>query len=221
MDILDIFIEYRLALLKGLLVTLKLCLIIWSGGIVFGILLGTASIHFRKSVGIIFQTLSFFLSGVPILIFLYWMHYPLQTLLNVVVDPFYTAALTLTIINVFIVASLMREILLDFPNEYIIAARVCGLPEWAIFYRIQMPIISRRLLPGLLSSQVIMLQSTIFASLISVEEIFRVTQQINSQIHRPVEIYTTIGVMFLAICLPLNAASMYLRHRFTRNFSEQ
>jgi len=66
-----------------------------------------------------------------------------------------------------------------------------------------------------------MLQATLFASLISVEEIFRVSQRINSTIYRPVEIYTALALFFLAVCLPINLAAAYLKKRYTRDLSER
>jgi ABC-type amino acid transport system permease subunit len=66
-----------------------------------------------------------------------------------------------------------------------------------------------------------MLQATIFASLISVGEIFRVAQRINSEVYRPVEIYTALALFFLAVCLPLHGLAQYLKKRYTRNLSER
>ena len=108
----------------------------------------------------------------------------------------------------------------DFPKQYLTAAKVCGLsPQKTVRY-IQFPIIFRQILPGLMLLQVTMLHTTLFASLISVEEIFRVAQRINSSIYKPVEIYTALGVFFLLICLPINGLALFLRAKFTRNLSE-
>jgi ABC-type amino acid transport system permease subunit len=86
---------------------------------------------------------------------------------------------------------------------------------------IQAPIILRQILPSLLTIQVSMLQATLFASLISVEEIFRVAQRINAVIYKPVEIYTALALLFLLICLPLNGLALWLKIKFTRDLSEQ
>lgn len=220
MSVIDILITYRTGLLAGLLVTLQLCLIIWSAGILFGALLGTAAARWKLAVGIPARTLSFILASVPLLVFLFWLHYPLQAMLEVVIDPFYTAAATLAIINTFAVAEVVRNVLNDFPNQYVVAARVCGLSEKETVFRIQLPIILRQIIPSLLTIQVGMLQATLFASLISVEEIFRVAQRINASIYRPIEIYTALGVLFLAVCLPLNGLSAWLKNKYTRDFSE-
>jgi ABC-type amino acid transport system permease subunit len=66
-----------------------------------------------------------------------------------------------------------------------------------------------------------MLHATLFASLISVEEIFRVAQRINSTIYRPIEIYTALALFFLMVCLPINLLASYLKRRYTRDLSER
>ncbi len=178
-------------------------------------------VKWKLAVGIPSRLLSFALSGMPILVFLFWLHYPLQAMLAVVVDPFVTAAVTLSIINVFAVADVIRGVLADFPSQYVTAGRVCGMAPLQILLYIQLPIVLRQTVPVLLMIQVNMLQATLFASLISVPEIFRVAQQINSQIYKPVEIYTALGVLFLVICLPMNGLALWLKTRFTRDFSER
>jgi len=66
-----------------------------------------------------------------------------------------------------------------------------------------------------------MLHATLFTSMISVEELFRVAQRINAQIYKPIEIYTALGVFFLAICLPVNFFALWFKQKYTRNVSER
>ena len=221
MTVFDILIKYYPAFLNGLSVSMQLCAIIWGTGLFIGGALGLAGMRFRKWVGIPSRFLSFVLSGIPILVFLFWLHYPAQAMFNVVIDPFYTAALTLAIVNIFGVADLVRSALQDFPEQYMTAAKVTGLTRKQTIFRIQLPLILRQILPAILMLQVVMLHTTLFASLISVEEIFRVAQRINAQIYKPVEIYTALGLFFLAVSLPINGFALWLRSRFTRNTSEQ
>jgi ABC-type amino acid transport system permease subunit len=156
-----------------------------------------------------------------VLVFLFWLHFPLQSILSVVIDPFYTASFALSVLNIFLVCDIVQHAIADFPKQYLLAARVCGMSSKDALRHIEMPIIFRQILPSLLTTQVNMLQCTLFASLISVEEIFRVAQRINAAIYKPVEIYTALGVLFLVVCLPLNGLAYWLKLRFTRNLSEQ
>jgi ABC-type amino acid transport system permease subunit len=220
MSVLDILIKYYPAFFKGLSVTLQLCVIIWGSGIVLGGALGLAGSRFKMAVGFPSQGFSFILSGIPLLVFLFWLHYPAQAMFNLVIDPFYTAAFTLATVNIFGVADIVRGALNDFPRQYLIAAQVTGLTRRQTIFRIQFPLILRQVLPSLMLLQVAMLHTTLFASLISVEEIFRVAQRINAQIYRPVEIYTALGLFFLAVCLPVNGLAFWLKKKYTRNLSE-
>jgi polar amino acid transport system permease protein len=220
MSIFEILSKYKPALCQGLFVTFELCMIVWICGLICGVTLGSLGARWPKLIGLPSRAMSYTLSAMPVLVFLFWLHYPMQSVLNIVVDPFITAALTLTILNTFAVADIVRNVLRDFPQQYIAAARVCGLDEVQTLRHVQLPIVFRQSIPQLLSQQVIMLQATLFASLISVNEIFRVAQQINSTIYKPVEVYTALGVLFLAVCLPLNGLALWLKARFTRDFSE-
>jgi His/Glu/Gln/Arg/opine family amino acid ABC transporter permease subunit len=221
MTIQQIFEAHGEAFAQGLKVSLQLALIIWGIGIFFGTLLGAAGARWRWFVGAPTRTISVLLAGMPALVFLFWMHYPLQSLLGIVVKPFITAALTLSIINVFLVAEHCRGAINDFPTQYTWAARVCGLSEADTVLRIKLPILLRQILPGLLLIQITMLQATLFASLISVDEIFRAAQRVNSLVFRPVEIYTMLALAFIAVCVPLHLLAHYLRRRFTRDISER
>ncbi len=221
MSVMDIFTQHKTELFGGLMVTLKLCLLIWPLGIIGGALLGIAGAKWKIAIGIPSKTVSFVLSGIPVLVFLFWLHYPLQAMLNVVIDPFYTATGALSIVNALLVADLVRGVLNDFPKQYMMAAKVCGLSSRQIVMKIQLPLIFRQVLPSLLYIQVAMLQSTLFASLISVDEVFRVAQRINSEVYRPVEIYTSLALLFLVVCLPMHALAGWLKNKYTRDLSEQ
>lgn len=220
MTIWDILVRHREEWLHGLGVTLQLCLLIWGIGLVAGTSLGAAGSRWKEAVGKPSKAFSFILGGMPILVFLFWLHYPLQAYFRVVIDPFITAVVALSLVNTLLVADSIRGVLNDFPRQYLAAAKVCGLSGRETFLRIQLPIVFRQVIPGLLTLQVAMLHATLFASLISVDEVFRIAQRINSQVYKPVEIYTALAVLFLLVCLPLHGLAHWLRVRYTRDFSE-
>lgn len=221
MSTFEIISKYREGLTAGLLVTVEMSLIIWVVGLVLGSMLGFASARLPQSVGRITRVVSFVLAGIPILVLLVWLHYPAQSLMGVVVPPFWTAVTAIGLINIFTVADIVRPAVQQFPEQYLTAAKVCGIPPNVAIRRIQLPLILRQAVPGLLLSQVTMLQATLFASLISVNEVFRVTQQINSLEYRPVQIYTALAVLFLVICLPLNGVALIMQRRVSRSLSER
>jgi polar amino acid transport system permease protein len=221
LSIFEIIANYKSAFLGGLKVTFYLCLIIWSAGLVLGTALGVLSQGYKSTVGILVRIIAFFLSGVPVLVFLFWFHYPFQQMIGKNFDPFITTAFTISLINIFSVSGIVRNAINDLPSQYTEAAKVCGMNSRQRLWKIDFPIIFRFVLPSFLITQINMLQLTLFGSLISVNEIFRVSQQINSQIYQPVEIYTALGVFFLIVCLPINGLALYLKAKYARDISER
>lgn len=220
-SVFEIIVKYKDAFAGGLFVTLKLCLITWITGLLIGVLFGVLSAKWKKSIGLPIRAISFVLSGIPILVFLFWLHYPAQSMFNIVVDPFYTAAAMLTILNIFSVSDIVHGGIVNLPNQYIEVAKISGLSDKKRLLRIEFPLIFRHIFPSLLITQVNMLHMTLFASLISVEEIFRVAQRVISVEYKPVEIYTALGIFFLIVSLPLNGIALYFKNKYNRNLSER
>jgi ABC-type amino acid transport system permease subunit len=221
MTVLDILIDYYPACLQGLAITLFMSFWIWTSGLVLGSGLAILCVKYPSEIGAPARVISYILAGVPIIVFLFWLHYPAQAVMGVVINPLITATVTFALVNIFGVCDIVRSALADFPKQYITAAKVTGLTQKQTIFKIQLPLILRQATPPLLLLQVVMLHTTLFASLISVEEIFRVAQRINAQIYKPVEIYTALGIFFLIVCVPVNMFALYLKDKFSRDISEQ
>lgn len=203
----------------GLWVTAQLFLIAVVVGFSLGIPLGAGSAR-RPWIARGLKVVVFFLSGLPILILLFWAHYPLQAILRVVINPFITASAVLASVNVIAVAEIVRVLLRDFPGQYETVAALCGLRKGMIFWRIKLPMLLRAALPALLIQEVSILHATLFAGLISVPELFRTAQRINASEYKPVEIYTLLALAVLALSLPLNAIAWWYRSRMRWHWSE-
>lgn len=219
-DIIGIIIRNKMGFLKGLSVTFQICLFAWLVGTTLGVILGYLNSK-NKALSYFVKTLSFIISGVPVLVFLFWLHYPAQSFLNISVDPFYTATFMLTLLNMIAVSEIVSNGINNLPNQYLEVAKICGINDKDTFFKIQLPLIARHILPSLLTAQVNVLHLSLFASLISVEEIFRVSQRIISIEYKPVEVYTSLGIFFLIVSLPINGFAIYLKQKFNRRLDEK
>lgn len=217
---LEILTQYREAFLSGAAMTLKLAAFAWAIGIFAGVVVGVFSSRSKLSGAISFGV-EFLISSTPVLVLLFWFHFPAQQLLSVVIDPFWTSLAVFSAINTFFVSGIVRNSAKQIPREFIETARVYGISAKSAFLRIEFPLILRGAIPSLLTAQVTVLHMTLFASLISVDELFRAAQRVNSIEYRPVEIYTIVAIFYLAISLPLNALAIHLRSKYSRDFSER
>ena len=221
MSVFEIIGDYKEGFLKGIWVTIQLCLIIWSCGLLIGGLLGVFGARYKHPIGLPTRILSFTLSGIPVLVFLFWLHYPVQEILQIRIDPFITAAITLSIINIFGVSDIVRNAINDLPKQYAEVAKICGIPTSTRLIKIDIPLIFRHAISPFIIVQVNMLHMTLFASLISVDEIFRTAQRVNAIIYKPVEIYTALGIFYLLISLPLNGLAIWFKNKYARDISEK
>lgn len=216
MGVFGILARHQSELMYGLRTTLFLCLSIWLLSVLFGIPLGIAAHRSPKIIGIVVSAFAAVLAGVPPIVLLFWLHYPAQSALSIVVDPFYTAVAALSLVGTFMICSLIRDVLREFPEDYITVGRVCGMSRSKIITHIVIPIGARQTIPGLLTFAVAIFQMTLFASFISVNEIFRTAQRINSVEYSPTEVFTALAIFCIAVSLPLHVAAGRLKRYYTQ-----
>ena len=132
----DILVRYHEGFIGGLVVTLQLTCIVWFLGLSVGSVIGWFAHRFGASVGRVLSLFSFLGSSIPVIVILFWAHYPLQVLLKVVINPFVTAVWVLALVNTLAVADIVRAAVSQFPQQYITAARVCGLSPRMTFMKI-------------------------------------------------------------------------------------
>ncbi|MCK9437502.1 MAG: ABC transporter permease subunit [Synergistaceae bacterium] len=218
----EILVTYKEGFLLGLKVTLELCLLVWSIGIILGSLLGVLSAKYDKSFfGDMTKTVSMLISGVPVIVFLYWLYYPLQQQLNIDIPPFNIAVFALSFVNISMVADLVKNAIKELPNQYYLSAKVSGLSSKTFLIKIQIPLIFKQLVGPVLLVQITMLHSSIFASLINVDDIFRQIQRINAIVYKPIELYTALALFFITITTPLTLLAKYLKKKYARDYSER
>jgi ABC-type amino acid transport system permease subunit len=218
--IFDVIRDNNVAFLAGLTTTLKICSIVWLAGLLNGSALALLAYKLPNPFYYIFTGVTLTVIAIPLLVILYWFHYPFQLLIGRNIDPFYTAILTLSLLNSLLTYQILISSLRAFPSQYLLASTACGLSQWQTIKSIQMPIILRQFIPGFMMLQVFMLQSSIFASNISVQEIFRKAQQINAMIKQPIEVFSAMALFFILVCLPLYSLAFWLRKRYSRDISE-
>jgi polar amino acid transport system permease protein len=199
-----VLFRYRQALLGGALTSIELAAISWSAGLLLGTPLGIwRASHSRGTARSSVALFSIVASSIPVMVYLLWCYYPLQTLLHINVTPFATAAFVFAFYNVLIIGEIVRGAVADLPVSLWASARVCGVPRAVYVRYILLPLGLRAALPGYLASQVGALHMTLFASLISVNELFRVVEQINAVEYSAVSVFSVLALFYFVLSFPL------------------
>lgn len=212
--------NYYEAFARGIGMTLLITGTAWIVGIVIGFLIGTASV--RSSIlGIVTSKISFGIGAIPAMVLMVWFHYPLQAALGVVINPIVTAILVLSIINIALVSEAFSSARANIGREYLESAFVHNLSFSAARYRVELPLLVRYAAPRVLYAQVLVLHVSLFASLISVNELFSVAQRINAAEYRPIPIYSFVALFYVLLSLPLLLIGARLEKAYGRDFSER
>jgi ABC-type amino acid transport system permease subunit len=221
----EIISNYKGQLWEGLKVTLELCGIIYSCGFIIGTGLGILQ-HRSKILSLAGFWFSLIVSSIPVFVMLFWSHFSisfkLQTL-NIIQDPiddFYTTVFVLSIFMISMVSNQIKNVLNEFPHQYILSGKACGLSNTQIMKKIQFPIIWKQVLPSFLFYMVIILQSTLFASYIGVGEILKETQNIITATNSPIELYSILAIFFILICGVLNFMAYRAKSKIKWSSSE-
>jgi len=198
----ELLVDYREAWTRGLLMTLKLFI----SATFLGGLLGMALMFLGKVIPqfrLILAALAFTTLCVPALVFLFWVHYPLQQILNITVTPFLSSLTVFTWTTAIFVADSLLKSFDAIPRHLVDSVKTCGIPYRQAFMRIYLPISFRIALPALLVIMVFVLHGTLLSSFISYDELFRTAQRINAQEHKPVVVYSVIICGFSILSAPL------------------
>lgn len=212
--------DYAQAFGRGIAMTLFVTGCAWIIGTILGFFLGTTAV--RSSVlGSTISKVAFGIGAIPAMILMVWFHYPVQAALGVVINPVATTILVLTLINTALVAEAFSSARANTGRQYLESAFVHGLDFRTARYRIELPLLIRSAAPRVLYAQVLVLHASLFASLISLNELFSVAQRINAVEYQPIPIYTFVALFYFILSLPLLILGSRLERLYGRDFSER
>ncbi len=151
--------------------------------------------------------------ALPILVLLIWFYYVMPNLLSVSLSAFWTAAWVLAINLAAFAADILRGGIVAIPREHLEAAEALGMSRVTVIRRIIIPETFRRSVPALTAMYITMFKFSTLASVISVSELLHTGDSIIINTYKPLEVYTIIALIYLAVIVPTTYAAKALeRH---------
>ncbi|WP_062227566.1 ABC transporter permease [Aureimonas frigidaquae] len=163
--------------------------------------------------------------GIPDLVMMLLVFYSLPALLNeallaldidayVEFSPFVAGAATLGIIFGAYMAETFRGALMNIPKGQIEAARAYGLGRFRIFWRIEVPQMTRLALPGFTNNWLVLAKATALVSLLGLQDVMFRARGAAEATGQPFTYYLLAGAFYLA----LTALSLWVLTRIARRF---
>jgi polar amino acid transport system permease protein len=209
----SVVLQFRDALLKGLLISLELSAICAFLGIILGFIVGVA----RQSRFVAIRTMSTVyvevLRGSPVLITVFWIFFCLPLIVHVRFDAFTSSVLALTLYMAAVASESFRSSLKSVGRDQYDACSALGLTPVVRAIYVIAPQAVIRAIPTLLSNTVSLFKESSIVSAVGMVELMYTAQNISNITARPVEVLTTAALLYFVVGFVLTRIVNRLENR--------
>lgn len=197
-------LAYWPSLLDGVAMTLMLSLLAMAGGVLVGILGAAARLYGPRPLQLAAAAYVEAIRNTPLLVQLFIVFFGLSQIGLRMSAP--VAATVALIVNVGAYSTeIVRAGLQAIPRTQVEAGHALGLAGHQVFRHVVLVPALKIMYPALASQFTLLLLATSVVSFISVEDLFHAASIIQSRTFRDFEVYTVIGVVYLALALTCRA----------------
>ena len=186
--------------------------------VVLGLIIALPGLSARWYVRLINRVYVEFIRAIPLLPMLFWVFYGLPIIfrsmgVNVPIDPFWGAIITLAISDSTFTAEIYRAGIQSIARGQTEAAQTVGLSYVQTMRHVILPQAIRRILPPLANQFIYIVKMSAFASVIGMQELTRRANELVVTEYRPLEIYTLLILEYLVLVLVISAGVRWLERR--------
>ncbi len=149
----------------------------------------------------------------PLLVQAVWIQFALPAFTGLIMSATYSAILALTLHVSAYVSEILRAGIASISPGQWEAGRALGMTERNIFTKIILPQVWPLVLPALANVAVATFKLTAILGILAINDLMKVATRINNVVFRPIETYTTVALIYLAIGLILTALASWAERR--------
>ena len=205
----DVVWDYRAVFLRGVLVTGQLtggALIL---GLVLGLVLGMAKGSRLWILRVPATVYVEFFRSTPTLVQLVWIYYSMPILTGLQLSSTVSVIVGLGLNAAAYFAEIFRAGIASIDRGQMHAAQSIGMRYSQAMRRIILPQAIRRMVPPFMNEVANLIKLSTLASVLAVSELLHEAQNLITNTFRPLEVYTTLAVVFAIIIFPI----IYLSRR--------
>lgn len=186
--------------------------------ITLGLLVALPGLSANRWVRLINRVYVEFVRAIPLLPMLFWVFYGLPVIfksmgLNIPIDPFWGAVITLAVSDSAFTAEIYRAGIQSIAKGQTEAAQTVGLSYGQTMRYVILPQAIRRILPPLANQFIYIVKMSAFASVIGMQELTRRANELVVTEYRPLEIYTVLILEYLVLVLIISQAVRWLERK--------
>lgn len=186
-------------MLAGLGFGLVMAIIAIAAGTILGLMLAFAAVSKSKVAKKLVQFYVTLFRNTPILILVYIVYFGLPTI-GITIPKVPSFVFTLALYSAAYMEEVFRAGLEAIPKGIIEAGQAIGLTRTRIRFKIEMPIMIKKVLPSMGNYLISLFKDTSIASSITVGELTYISKVLSTQTFRVFEIWLTTGVLYVVAC---------------------
>ena len=205
-------------LISGMADTILISVIAAAISITLGLIVALPGQSSKRGWRIMNRIYVEFVRSIPLLPMLFWVFYGLPIIfksmgLNIPINPFWGAIITLAISDSAFTAEIYRSGIQSIAKGQKEAAQTIGLNYYQTMRYVILPQAIRRILPPLANQFIYIVKMSAFASVIGMQELTRRANELVVTEYRPLEIYTLLIIEYLVLVLIISAGVRWLERR--------
>ena len=205
-------------LINGMGATIAVSLTAAAISMVLGLIVALPGFSQKRGWRIVNRVYVEFIRAIPLLPMLFWVFYGLPLIfrsmgLNIPIDPFWGAVITLALSDSAFTAEIYRSGIQSIARGQTEAAQTVGLTRGQTMRYVVLPQAIRRILPPLANQFIYIVKMSAFASVIGMQELTRRANELVVTEYRPLEIYTLLIFEYLILVLVISAGVRWLERR--------
>ncbi len=205
-------------LINGMGATILISLTAAIISITLGLFICLPGLSERRWLRIINRIYVEFVRSIPLLPMLFWVFYGLPIIfksmgLNIPIDPFWGAVITLALSDSAFTAEIYRSGIQSIARGQTEAAQTIGLNYRQTMLYVILPQAIRRILPPLANQFIYIVKMSAFASVIGMQELTRRANELVVTEYRPLELYSFLILEYLVLVLIISAGVRWLERK--------
>jgi polar amino acid transport system permease protein len=195
--------RYLPVLLWGAGWTLRLSVISFLGGLLLSLPVGFSRASERGPLSFVAGVYTEVMRTIPALVLIIWLYYCLPILFDLRLSAALSATLALALSSSAYSAEILRAGIRAVPIGQVEAAYALGYSRYQAARDIVAPQALKLMVPPFMGLFIVTVKNSALASFIAVPELLHNANNAISESFRPLELYSAIAVIYIALLLPL------------------
>ncbi|SDC76850.1 amino acid ABC transporter permease [Paraburkholderia lycopersici] len=209
----DFLYSFKSLLLAGTWFTVKYTVLCVALGLAIGLVSALARLTGKRFLTIPMNIYVEVFRCTPVLVQLIWFYYALPVLVGVDISAELASVLALSLYGGAFYSEIIRGGILSIEPGQTEAGQALGMRALQIMRRIVLPQAFRRMTAPLMNQSIMQLKNTSLLSVLAVPDLVYQGQSIAHETYRPLESYTVIALIYLAVLLPATMLSRNIERR--------